>query len=310
MHSEETPVDPGRGGVLHPVEWATQSGVTTEVLARLERRLQQRRRRRWQLAFSSVAVLMLAGTVAWQVRGRAPVNAGAPASTIVVNAPARQVLADGSVVELRPGASLRVEFSETLRRVVLERGEAHFAVAKNPLRPFIVQAGGVDARAVGTAFSVQLRASATEVVVTEGQVAVQRTGLVPSSLPTPVAPASAEPPLALLVAGHRAVVETTAATKGVVREIEALSPTVLSERLAWRVPIVEFSGTPLAEAVAMLNRHGSVRLVLAERGIGTVRLSGVIRADSTDTLLRLLREEHGIGAERRADGTVVLARAR
>ncbi len=33
MHSEKTPVDPDHGGVLHPVEWATHSGVTTEVLA-------------------------------------------------------------------------------------------------------------------------------------------------------------------------------------------------------------------------------------------------------------------------------------
>jgi transmembrane sensor len=57
--------------------------------------------------------------------------------------------------------------------VVLERGEAHFQVAKNPARPFVVVARGVEIRAVGTAFSVGLESTRVEVLVTEGQVAVE-----------------------------------------------------------------------------------------------------------------------------------------
>lgn len=298
-----------RGSVLHPMEWATQSGVAAEVLARLERRLQ--RRRRAQAALSSVAALMLAGTVAWQVRGRAPTEARAPASTIVVNAPAGQVLPDGSRVELRPGAVIRLEFSDAIRRVVLERGEAHFAVTKNVERPFVVQAGAVEARAVGTAFSVELTSSRTEVVVTEGKVAVQRPVVPVSPAPAVDGAASEVEMLALLGAGHRAVIEASAPASGATTAaVEELSASALGERLAWRVPTLEFSGTPLEDAIPMLNRHGAVRLVLAERGVGAVRLSGVIRADNTETLLRLLKEEHGIAAERRADGEVVLSRAR
>jgi transmembrane sensor len=228
----------------------------------------------------------------------------------VVNAPARQVLPDGSMVDLRPGAAIRVVFSDATRRVVLERGEAHFAVTKNAERPFIVQAGTVEARAVGTAFSVELTAMATEVVVTEGEVAVQRPVAPVSTAPAVDAFASEVETLALLTAGHRAVVEARPPKSAAAAVVEELSSAALGERLAWRVPTLEFSGTPLEDAIPMLNRHGAVRLVLAERGIGAVRLSGVIRADNTGTLLRLLKEEHGITAERRADGDVVLSRAR
>ena len=51
--------------------------------------------------------------------------------------------ADGTVVELKRGADISVEFSKRLRRVVLLRGEAHFQVAKNKDWPFAVDAGGL-----------------------------------------------------------------------------------------------------------------------------------------------------------------------
>ncbi|MBI4626652.1 MAG: FecR domain-containing protein [Verrucomicrobia bacterium] len=54
----------------------------------------------------------------------------------------------------------------------LARGKAHFTVAKNPSRPFVVSAGGGDVQAVGTVFNIRLRSEAIEVFVTEGKVQV------------------------------------------------------------------------------------------------------------------------------------------
>ena len=62
-----------------------------------------------------------------------------------------RALDDGTVVELNGGAEIEVQFTAAERRLRLVRGEAHFQVAKNPLRPFVVEAGGVAVRAVGTA---------------------------------------------------------------------------------------------------------------------------------------------------------------
>src|SRR5690606_33594553 len=64
-------------------------------------------------------------------------------------------------------------FTRSTRSVALDRGEAHFNVAKDPKRPFQVSAGVGTVTAVGTAFNVQRRQDAHVVVtVTEGIVEV------------------------------------------------------------------------------------------------------------------------------------------
>ena len=95
-------------------------------------------------------------------------------TVLVIPTPERLTLEDGSVVELNHGGKLEIDFSSETRRVRLVRGEANFTVAKNPERPFVVNAGGVDVRAVGTVFNVRLAREAVEVVVSEGRVKLER----------------------------------------------------------------------------------------------------------------------------------------
>ena len=81
-------------------------------------------------------------------------------------------LADGSVLEVDPETRLWIHFDEHARRVTLERGRALFRVAKNPDRPFLVQADGTTVRAVGTAFGVERDGETVKITVSEGRVAV------------------------------------------------------------------------------------------------------------------------------------------
>ncbi|MGH7956227.1 MAG: FecR family protein [Opitutaceae bacterium] len=116
----------------------------------------------------------------------------------------RQTLADGSVVELNAGADILVDFSPARRSVRLVRSEAHFAVATDATRPFVVSAGGVEVRAVGTEFAVRFGSQEIAVLVTEGQVAVARTAApapADAVLPTPTEPV-------LVAAGGRVVIPT------------------------------------------------------------------------------------------------------
>src|SRR5437660_1453063 len=92
--------------------------------------------------------------------GKSPSSLGSPRrpfstppSSAVVLRPEKQILADGSVVELKSGAEIAVDFTGAYRRVALKRGEAHFQVAHQS-RPFVVTAGPIEFRAVGTAFAV------------------------------------------------------------------------------------------------------------------------------------------------------------
>ena len=80
-------------------------------------------------------------------------------------------LADGTHVVLAPQSGIVADYSTGERRVKLLKGAAFFEVANDP-RPFAVEARGVVARDVGTAFEVRLGADTVEVAVRDGIVDV------------------------------------------------------------------------------------------------------------------------------------------
>ena len=67
-------------------------------------------------------------------------------------------------------------------------------------------------------------------------------------------------------------------------QVTTVSATEMDEHLAWRVPRLEFAGTPLAQALPMFNQYGGVRLTLADPALGRLQLSGVLRADDSESL--------------------------
>src|SRR5581483_9466836 len=94
-----------------------------------------RRRARWPVALAAAAALMVAGAIAWRA-ARPPAAVGAENSHLRVNE--RHALPDGSIVELKDGSHFTTEFAPAQRLVRLT-GEAHFKVAKDAARPFIVE---------------------------------------------------------------------------------------------------------------------------------------------------------------------------
>jgi transmembrane sensor len=205
-----------------------------------------------------------------------------------------RALDDGSVVELNGGAQIEVRFTTEERRVRLVRGEAHFLVAKNPLRPFVVEAGGVAVRAVGTAFDVLLGGHAVEVLVTEGRVRVD-----------PPAATAALQPAPDVAAGQRVVV---ALADGEISAVTTVSAEEMARRLAWQPRLLDFSSTPLAEVAAEFNRRNRTQLVLADPSLRLMPIVASFRSDNVDGFVRMLELSAGVSAERSGD-TVVLRRA-
>lgn len=286
---QPSPVETG----LEALSWAVSSGAAGEVV----RHVEARRRRRVRRRIAGVAGIACLGLVGAWLFPQAPATLAIPpiaaASTVVV-APETRTLADGSIVELRRGAEILVEYGPSSRRVVLRAGEVHFQVTKDAARPFVVVASGVEVRAVGTAFSVDLGKRAVDVLVTEGRVSVT----------SPPAAVEAAPAVAMVDAGQGTTVSLEVAGAAAVRSVPSGER---RERLNWRVPLLEFSGTPLAEAIPMFNRHGRRHLVL-DPALGRLQLSGTLRADDTDSLFLLLRNEFGIIAVPGSAGRTELRR--
>ncbi|MDI1335179.1 MAG: FecR domain-containing protein [Lacunisphaera sp.] len=287
-------------GVL---DWPRHAGMVDQLLPVIAQRVRRRRQRRLGAVAASLAILLGCGLV-WSGRQvqsleKAPVQL---ASVLVL--PTTQVLADGSVVQLRDGAEISVAFEEGFRRVILKRGEAHFQVTKNARRPFIVVAAGMEVRAVGTAFGVQLGDKAIEVLVTEGRVAVEQAASSAQSETTP-APAT----LAMLDAGHRVMIGTETAGQ-TPPEVIAVSPTEIDEKMSWRAPRLDLSGTSLDEVIRLFNQHGRTRFVLTDPALGKLQISGLLRVDHPELLVRILERDLGIRAERHDGDEILLFKAR
>jgi transmembrane sensor len=286
----------------HALDWPGRTANADAVLAAVERRVQRRRElRRRALAVTAALALLVAGAT-WFRPASSPTTSSL-ATGATLTQPARQLLADGSQIELNGDAQVRVEFSPAVRRVTIVRGEAHFEVAHDTARPFVVIAGEISVRAVGTAFAVRLAPDDVNVLVTDGRVAVDRATADPLAAPVQ--------PLAFVSKGARvAVAPADLVPHAPAPAVVEVSAPELAEQLAWRVPRLEFNDTPLREAVELFNRHGNVRLTLAAPALGDLRVSGIVRADNAPALLQLLRADYGVEAQRLGDREFELSRPR
>jgi transmembrane sensor len=255
---------------------------------------------RWlaPVGFAAAAALAL---LLWRPhRGEEATSVPATAQTSVV----RRVLEDGSSIDLNHGADVTVNYSAARRDIRLVRGEAHFTVAKNPDRPFVVSVGSVEVRAVGTAFNVNFRPQAVEVLVTEGKVSVSQTGDEraggnPTRSATIVVP--------MLAAGHRTVVPL--AHQGTAPRIDAATPREIARLTAWQPRLLEFTDTPLAQVVAEFNASNRIKMVVDDPRLASLPVGASLRSDNIEGFVRMLEAGFHVKAVRRADGVIVLRAA-
>lgn len=243
------------------------------------------RHRRGLRAAAAVVVCVMAGGLGW----RAWTHVDTAAYHAALGETVFQPLADGSQATLASGSAIEVALSHRQRRVELLRGEAIFAVAKDPDRPFVVDAGRHDVVAVGTRFSVRRDVDALRVVVTEGVVRLE-------------AAQGGSGPSALLPAGSVALV----GDDGVM--VRSMSPVDADHLLEWRDGLLSFRDTPLAEAAAEFNRYNMRKLVVGDAGAGALRIGGSFRWDNLDGFVRLL--EAGFPVRVETDGDRIVLRSR
>jgi transmembrane sensor len=200
-------------------------------------------------------------------------------------------LKDGSVVTLNTASRAEVDFNDATRKVRLIEGEALFEVAKDSLRPFIVDAGDASVRALGTSFSVRRLGDAPiHVTVSEGLVEVKQ-----SSVAAPVR----------IAANMRAVIAMPRAKIGPAPI--AISPEAVSRELAWREGRIAFEAESLAAAAATFARYSPTRIVIDDPIVARKEITGLFTANDPVSFARAAAASLGLTAEI-AEGEVRLGR--
>jgi len=183
-------------------------------------------------------------------------------------------LADGSRVALGGASELHTRFAHDLRQVELAKGEAYFEVAHDVTRPFIVAAGAVSIRAVGTAFNVRRTGERVTIAVTEGRVRI--TGSDGDSMARASGPDALE-----AVAGQQVSYDPHASGLAVV----GISP---AQATGWRDHRLEFVNEPLDVVVANINRYSAKPLRIVDAQVETLTFTGTVRPDALDGWLHAL----------------------
>ena len=201
----------------------------------------------------------------------------------------RAPLADGSAVTLNTDTTIRAAFDGTMRRIDLLRGEALFDVAKDPTRPFVVVAGDVRVRAVGTSFTVRTHADGqVGVIVREGVVEVWR---------------GAEGKPVRLSAEHAVQV----ASAGVLAPATVGSAAV-DRAMAWRQGQIDLDGLTLGQAADEFARYSDRRIVIDDPTVARLKMTGLFSASDPDGFAKAAALSLGLTATPQADG-VLLSRS-
>jgi len=240
----------------------------------------------WRTGLAAAVVVLVVG--AYLIHGLGGIRAGTFATL-----PGEQrtlKLADGSVVIMNTRSEVMVHLAPHLRWIRFIHGEARFLVAKDATRPFIVDTGAAQVRAVGTAFDVRVSDQRVAVTLVEGK--VQITSM--SALDKPTAPT-------LLTAGQRFSLDVADGE----HRIEAVN---LARASAWLDRRLIFDATPLAVAVDEANRYLPVPIVIDDPSVQSIPVSGVVRAGNVASFIATLESSFPVQAIRRADGSWALVR--
>jgi len=254
-------------------------------------------RRPWRrvstaLAASIAAIACLAGL--WALSSRGSVY------RTQVGGQERVSMADGSILTLNTDSAVRLQFTAGERRVKLERGEAFFEVAKDPARPFVVEANDRRVVAVGTQFAVRRDADDIQVVVTEGTVRLEGDrGVAARETGTATLDGSEG---VLLPAG------TIAHASGANLLLQKAQALAAQEAVSWRQGVLIFHDLTLAQAAAEFNRYNTRQIVIDDPAIAELTVAGSFQANNVEAFARLLEKGYPIRVQ--SSGSQVLLEGR
>lgn len=190
-------------------------------------------------------------------------------------------LPDGSSIELGGATSVTARYGRDERAVDLEVGEAFFRVA-HAERPFVVNAGPLRIRDLGTAFNVRRTGDRVTVAVTEGRVRVS--------------PSGAQDDAGTVELGAGREVSYDPETQAMrILDVDPATAT------AWRGHRLEFVNEPLSSVVDNVNRYSARPIRLTDPTLGKLTFTGTVQVDTIDSWVSALPRVFPVRVDTYAD---------
>lgn len=199
-------------------------------------------------------------------------------------------LDDGSTIILNTESSVKVHYSERMRRVEVLYGEAYFTIVRDALRPFVVDGAGPSLMATRAAFRVRkLSGRPVDVLVDQGGVSV----------------GAADNPV-LMQARTRITIPVFAIGAAAPKP-QMISTDLVSRELAWREGKIAFEGERLEQAAAEFARYSKTRIEIRDPALGREPVTGLFSSSDPVGFSRAIAEVFGARLEQRHD-VIVLSR--
>lgn len=220
------------------------------------------RLRRAFIAAGAAAAVALAAVFGYNLR-----SGGGEMQFASVSGKSLVTLPDGSEVTLDSGSTLRcgTAFGRDSRRVS-SSGRAFFSVAKDSRRPFVIDAGGLEIKVLGTKFGLDSGHDRVRVSLMEGSVA--------------------------LTAGASG--ESVTMRKGEIATFDRAAGSLKVERgdvhdeLIWCSDRLSFVDATLDEVCRKLSRWYGVNVLLSDQLYGKGRITFTITDESLDEVLSII----------------------
>ena len=234
---------------------------------------------RWPVLAAAclVFVVLLADHFDISIRWQADYHTGAGERRTVE-------LPDRSIATLNTQSAIALRFDDEVRRVRLLKGEALFTIQHDSTRPFLVESADIAVRAVGTAFVVRTDLGGDRITVLEGTVEVEskaKTG-------SPVA----------VTAGSQIQVEPHHLGRP-----QAIDVTTASSWLRGRLVV---QNVPFVQVLEELQRYHGGRILLLNRQVGDIKVTGTYNVDDPVGALALLLQTVPLATISLADRLVIL----
>lgn len=227
---------------------------------------------KWAAA-ATVAALFIGAAALWRDEGL--ITRGFADYAAAPGAHREIALSDGTEIYLDGDSAIDTVFLADERHVKLIRGRAWFNVARDEDRPFYVETQNATVRVLGTVFTVDIEKSdSTTISVESGAVSVR----------------SLAGPQIKLGAGDIAAVSSVDFHKLENADIDTMS--------SWRRGLIIMNQTPLETVLSEISRYTTGRIVVSDRNINILQLSGVFRTDDTDAIFTALQSVLGLKVKR------------